>query len=148
MTKGKKNPKKRQLTRSVGAVVISPDNLFLLVFQAKGQFWEFPKGKVEDGEKDMQTLAREIEEETGIKTFDILPGYKETIFYHFFLKDGKRIDREVAYYLIRTTEDINVHVSEEHEEFQWVEAKKAISLLPHQNHKDLVRKALKQLEVA
>ncbi|WP_165312213.1 8-oxo-dGTP diphosphatase MutT [Vibrio ziniensis] len=38
-----------------------PDNLH------KGGFWEFPGGKVEEGESVSQAMARELEEEIGIE---------------------------------------------------------------------------------
>jgi len=147
MTRNRAKKKPRSVTKSVGAVILSPDNRFLLVFQSRGQFWEFPKGKIEPGEETLETMKREIEEETGITNFTRLEEFDEKIYFHFYLQDGTRIDREVLYYLIRTQDDGNVRISEEHKDFTWETPKKAIALLQHQNHKDLVRKVVKHLEV-
>ena len=53
------------------AVLIAPDGRFLLAQRPGGRvyagFWEFPGGKVEAGESPAQALARELEEELGIR---------------------------------------------------------------------------------
>ncbi len=50
------NPSKSQIF-----ITKRPDNLH------KGGFWEFPGGKVEEGESVPQAMARELEEEIGIE---------------------------------------------------------------------------------
>lgn len=52
------------------AVIQRPDGAFLLAQRPCGKvyagYWEFPGGKVEDGERADQALARELHEELGI----------------------------------------------------------------------------------
>jgi 8-oxo-dGTP pyrophosphatase MutT (NUDIX family) len=51
----------------------------------RSRIWDLPGGKVEDGEEPMQTLLREVKEETAL---DISPG-KPVGVYHFLRKtDG------------------------------------------------------------
>jgi len=54
----------------VTAAIIRDENDFLIARRAPGQthagFWEFPGGKLEEGETPEQCLSRELEEEFGI----------------------------------------------------------------------------------
>lgn len=51
----------------------------------RSRLWDLPGGKVEDGEQPMQTLLREVEEETALK---VEPGQPVGV-YHFIRKtDG------------------------------------------------------------
>ena len=43
---------------------------FLLLRNRRG-FWGFPQGHKEKGETELQTLVREVTEETGIRSIDI-----------------------------------------------------------------------------
>lgn len=50
-----------------GAIILK-DRSVLLLYRAKQNDWTFPKGHVEFGETDNQTMIREIKEETGLDT--------------------------------------------------------------------------------
>ncbi len=54
----------------VTAALIIQDNKILLTRRKGGEkfagFWEFPGGKVEDGESEQACLARELKEELGV----------------------------------------------------------------------------------
>ena len=48
---------------NVVAAIIKKDNLYLIAQRLKGDFaglWEFPGGKIEEGESPVQALKREI----------------------------------------------------------------------------------------
>lgn len=55
----------------VAAALIDENNHVLLAQRPKGKsladLWEFPGGKIEEGERPEQALIRELEEELGIK---------------------------------------------------------------------------------
>lgn len=82
--------------------------------------WDFPKGKVEEGETPLEAARREVEEETTITelSFDWGERYRETGPYN----RGKI----ARYYLARTeTETVHLPVVEElgrpeHAEYRWV----------------------------
>ena len=62
------------LRNGVGAIVINRNNK---VFVGKrienpGKFWQMPQGGVDEGEQYFDAMKRELFEETGIKSFEII----------------------------------------------------------------------------
>lgn len=123
------------VSKSVGAIVLNSRNHVLLVFQQKNQYWEFPKGKVEARERELDTLQREIYEETGIKRFRMIDGFRKSMYYDFQYK-GKVIRRKVVYFLIKTRD--RVRISDEHARYAWLPIEKAKKRLKHKNQMDLL----------
>ena len=70
--------------KSAGAVIFRKGrgkNFYLLLnYAAIGKvektYWGFSKGTIEKGEKEMDTIIREIKEETGIKDLKFVKGFK------------------------------------------------------------------------
>ncbi|MEM9332692.1 MAG: (deoxy)nucleoside triphosphate pyrophosphohydrolase, partial [Pseudomonadota bacterium] len=69
----KKSPKPRLVLVSACAL-LDADNRILLAQRPEGKsmagLWEFPGGKIEDGETPEEALIRELEEELGVKTWE------------------------------------------------------------------------------
>ena len=90
--------------KSCGAVVFTRRDgeiLFVLVQEASGAY-SFPKGHVEGSETEMQTAAREIQEETGLCPV-FVPGFRETDEYDLAEKPGTH--KQVVYYLAEYDDD-------------------------------------------
>lgn len=84
--------------KSCGAVVFTRRNgemMFVIVQEGSGAYG-FPKGHMEGSETEMQTAAREIQEETGLRPV-FLPGFRETDEYDPAEKPGTH--KHVVYYL-------------------------------------------------
>jgi len=66
-------------------VLIRPDGYFLLTTRPAGKdyagYWEFPGGKLEQGETVAQALTRELREELGIEVTQCLAWQSECIDY-------------------------------------------------------------------
>ena len=117
--------------RAAGAVVFrrSDRGIRLLVLRAYKN-WDFPKGRIEPGETELDAARREVEEETGLAKLDYPFGeeFKETLPY-----SGNKVAR---YYLAETdAEKIELPVSPElgrpeHHEYRWVSFDEAEDLLP------------------
>jgi 8-oxo-dGTP diphosphatase len=66
-------------------VLIRPDGYFLLTTRPEGKdyagYWEFPGGKLEQGETVAQALTRELHEELGIEVTQCLAWQSESVDY-------------------------------------------------------------------
>lgn len=127
--------------RSAGIVLYleKPDGkLFLLLNYPTGH-WDFIKGKIEQGEKELQTAIREAREETGIKDLEFIEGFKENINYNFQY-EGELIYKEVVFFLAKTKTE-TVKISHEHLDYCWLDYEKAREKTTYQNAKNILSKA-------
>ena len=58
-----------------------PEIEYLLLNYPAGH-WDFPKGRIEKGETEIETARREIKEETDISKIKIFEKFKKNIEYH------------------------------------------------------------------
>ena len=111
---------------------------FLLLHYKAGH-WGFPKGHVEQGETEEQTLRREVEEETTLQDIIITPDFRQLTKYYF--RRGKEtVFKEVAFYLAES-EKGEVKISHEHQGFEWLSYEKAMQRLSFKNTKIVLEKA-------
>ena len=129
---------------SVGAIIRyqtteqNRDHADFLLLRNKRGFWGFPQGHKEKGENEIQTLQREVQEETGITNLEIHQ-YIGKIQYKYFRADGIRSDKEVKFYFA-TTPTREVVISNEHEDFKWTTYMDALSILDHRQLKSIILK--------
>ncbi len=86
------------------AVPVTQDGKFVLVkqyrFTVNGRLLEFPAGTVEADESPLETIEREIEEETGYRAgkwhdmgkFILAPGYSDEYIYAFLALDLEKLE--------------------------------------------------------
>lgn len=128
--------------KSAGAIVYRTEGskkLYLLLHYEEGH-WDFPKGHVEKGESEEETIRREVREETGIKDI-VFEDFRESIHY-FYKREGKTIFKEVVFRLASTREK-DVKLSFEHVGYKWLSYEEALSQLTYDNAKELLKKAHK-----
>ncbi len=120
--------------RSAGAVVFrdTPEGRLYLLLQNGGR-WDFPKGGVEKGETELETVMREVEEETGLREIRILPGFRKVIEY-YYKRNRKNIHKQVVYLLASTSTE-KVRISFEHQGFGWFSYEEAVLKASYDNSK-------------
>jgi ADP-ribose pyrophosphatase len=86
------------------AVPVTPEGKLVLVrqyrFAVQGRILEFPAGTLEPAEEPLETVKREIEEETGYRgqkwdklgEFFLAPGYSDEIIYAFLARDLEKLE--------------------------------------------------------
>jgi 8-oxo-dGTP pyrophosphatase MutT (NUDIX family) len=105
----------------------------------KEEYWNFPKGRIEKGETSEETTLREIHEETGLASVDILPGFKETERYVYSYQ-GEKIYKWVAWFLAESASK-KVILSPEHIDFCWLQYEEAAGRITYSQGKKLLAKA-------
>ena len=86
--------------RSCGAVVVRWNtDLQYLILQYGAGHWDLVKGHGMRGESEMETVLRELEEETGITRATFIHGFREEVHY-FFQRPGRTDYKELIYFLI------------------------------------------------
>jgi len=128
--------------KSCGVVVYhtakSGTNEILLLHYPEGH-WDFPKGHIEEGEEDLETALRELEEETGISDAEIINEFKEKMHYFFTKKEGT-ISKTVCFFLAKNKHK-NVKISHEHVDFEWMSYNEALERLTFENARVILKKA-------
>jgi 8-oxo-dGTP pyrophosphatase MutT (NUDIX family) len=141
---------KMRVERSAGAIVFhrSAKGLEYLLLKhvpdpPRPEYWNFPKGHIEKGEKSEEAAKREVLEESGIRGVKILPGFKATDRYVYTLK-GKKILKFVVWFLARSATK-RVKISSEHADWRWLPYLKSYRIIRYRGTKDLLKKAEKFL---
>jgi bis(5'-nucleosidyl)-tetraphosphatase len=127
--------------RSAGAVIfyVDPSGIeYLLLRYGKGH-WDFPKGHIEDNEGELDTVVREVREETGLTDVVILPGFRRIVGY-MYRKNRMLVRKEVVFYLGRTRTK-SVVLSSEHRDYVWLAYEKALERLTFDTAKKTLMEA-------
>ncbi|KFI64549.1 (deoxy)nucleoside triphosphate pyrophosphohydrolase [Bifidobacterium cuniculi] len=128
--------------RVVGAAIVNAEGQVLCVQRGQGKslagYWEFPGGKIEDGETPRRALRREIHEELGC---DVLVG--DEVCTAGYLYDFGRV--ELAVFLCRMRAD---HPRRsEHAQLKWVRPERMPALNWAPVDRDAVR-AISRMQFA
>ncbi len=137
---------KMPVEKSAGAIIFHKNKEieYLLLHYPSGsrtskEYWDLPKGHIEEKEDEKDTVLREVKEETGLDNIKIIEGFKEVIKY-FFKYEGKTIFKTVFFYLAET-ESQDVKVSSEHIGHEWLPYEQALGQLNFKNAKEILEKA-------
>ena len=124
---------KRPYRKGVGAVLINADGLVFVArrIDTPGEAWQLPQGGIDKNESPEQAVLRELEEETGIGTAEIITRTESWLSYDLpddladrVWKGRYRGQRQVWFALrftgIDEDVDLNAHDHPEFDDWKWV----------------------------
>ena len=119
----------------VKALIENEKGEILLVYtgqrpaQYNSDFWDIPGGRIDENENALQTLAREIKEETGLEKIEDVEFVQGVISNHEFDQNGLHFGLVLMVYKVQVAGDSEISLSSEHEKFEWVDKKEAAQRL-------------------
>lgn len=116
----------------------NPDILYLLLNYRKGH-WDLAKGKLEDGETNLEAAIRELKEETNLEA-EVYSGFEQSLTYFFKNHQGELVKKDVTFF-VGKAHNKNVVLSPEHLFYKWVPLNEAIKLLTYANAQQLLKRA-------
>ena len=129
---------------SAGFILFKGDgNRKYLLLKHGIDYWNFPKGKLESGESDLDAAKRELNEETGITNIEIIDGFEDTFGYSFLVKEGL-IKKVVKIFLAKYLKG-SINLYNEHEEYEWFVFEDALNILKFNNIRNSLKVADKYL---
>jgi len=100
--------------------------------------WQFPQGGIDEGEEVKDALFREMEEEIGTASAEIVAEYPEWISYDFppkILKKMKPYKGQIQkYYVVKLNDDAKININTKHPEFsdfKYVSVEEVLNLTAH-----------------
>jgi len=105
-------------------------------------YWGFAKGWIEEGESEEQTAKREISEEAGLNV-TFLPGFRQEQKW-LFKFNNEWINKYAVFFLAKISKEEagKVKISDEHEDFAWLEYSEAVKTCRVKANKMMLASAL------
>ncbi len=89
--------------KAAGGLVCNSNEEYLFILRLNK--WDLPKGKLNKGESILACAKREIEEETGIDSLNVIKKLQDT--YHIYTEKNKKILKHCYWFLMKTESNKN-----------------------------------------
>jgi 8-oxo-dGTP pyrophosphatase MutT (NUDIX family) len=126
---------KALITNRKGQILVLDSGDWHLKNQAR--HWDIPGGRVQEGHSIVETLQREVEEETGIKEIKRVEFfYAVNSNFKDMDVDGRLVGLILMIYKVRIPENSKIVLSHEHSGYEWVDKKEAAARLSYKYPKE------------
>lgn len=134
---------------SAGGVVVSDGQVLVIVPTRRGpqgqRVLALPKGHPDPGESPLAAALREVREETGV-TAELVEKLGDVRYW--YQRHGRRIQKQVAFFLLAyRSGDVADHDLEV-EEARWIDLEEALGALTFPGEREMVRRALARAQRA
>jgi 8-oxo-dGTP pyrophosphatase MutT (NUDIX family) len=135
---------------SAGGVVMNDSGEVVVIVPTRraadgSKVLALPKGHPDGEESPLQAALREVREEAGIDA-EVVDSLGEVRYW--YQRGGRRIAKVVEFFLLRyVSGDVGDH-DHEVEHARWVPAQEAVETLTYPGERDMVRRALSQVQRA
>ena len=136
-------PPKKQVVAGFVIFRRTVDGLKFLLLYKRGNYWNFPKGHFEPGERSIDTALRELEEETGIRKSElrIVPNFRA--YERFYFRIGNQGIYDTVILFLAETHKAEIRIEpREHSGYGWFLQRDAMNVIG-KKYQD-TRKVLKQ----
>lgn len=105
--------------------------------------WDFPGGHLDAGESIEEGAIREVLEESGLSVKLNRPLFTKTEIVTWKDSQGEQTRNVIWIYFSSFSDgDAKVKVSNEHNEYAWIEIKEALNLIQYPRHKEVIQHIL------
>jgi len=121
---------KALITNAKGEILVLDSGDWHLKNQTR--HWDIPGGRVQEGQTILETLQREVEEETGIKKIS-QPQFFTAVVSNFkdIPIDGHQVGLILMIYTVKIPQNGKITLSDEHSGYEWVGSKEAAKRLAY-----------------
>jgi 8-oxo-dGTP diphosphatase len=126
----------------VKALIINSNDQILLLdsgdwhLKHQKRHWDIPGGRIKEGDTALETLEREVQEETGIKDINN-PAFYSAVISNFEIPlNGYKIGLILMIYKVKIPSDSKIILSEEHAGFEWAGREEAAKRLAYKYPKE------------
>jgi len=115
--------------------IIEGEITYLLLRNVKGH-WDFPKGKIEQGEDQKTAALRELKEEAGIEA-EISDDFSASFDFVYERTGGQKVHKTVHFFVGKAL-TFDIQLSREHNDFIWLVFDQAVERLQFEEQKNLL----------
>jgi 8-oxo-dGTP pyrophosphatase MutT (NUDIX family) len=136
----------RKKEESFGVIPLTKANgrwEVFLIQHHRGGYWGFPKGHAEANETPKQAAFRELKEETNLEPVRLLQEEPLLEDYNFMM-EGRRIYKQVCYFIAEVTGKIELQQQEIHDG-KWAPFPDALHQVTHQEGRAILAQVEKML---